>query len=446
MLIPVEAATGFSGGVTGAGLVDGEAEGVVAIVPEGGAAEGLTVPCELTADGGVKRGALVDGQVQGDDAVAAAVVSSREGVGHSGTLGEAVLIPEEAAAGLSDGVAGGAVVDSDDDGVASEDTGNGARSGDRYLGVAVGDEDGVATGVVDNLREILGGEGVGGLLEDDGEEADGAVATVLVGTNQGVVIGSGGGDVVAVPVEAAIGNGEGIANTAAADGEVEGVGAVDIGAATGEGHVMPEVDVTGSHFLNGALGDSQVQRDDAVAAILVATLEGVVDGHRLVQTGVLIPIVVATGGNKDILVVGAVDGESQGVVAIAEHSATGVGLTVLLPHIAVTGNSLGGGAIVHDEVQCNNAVATVAARADEGMVDSGIGSHSEMLIPVEAAASTGDGVTVRGTVDGEYQGVMIDAIDSTARVGVTVPTIALASGSLGGGAREDRQVHTLLYD
>ena len=398
------------------------------------------MPCELTANRGVKRRALVDSQVQGNDAVAAALVSSSKDVGHSGTLGEAVLIPVEAAASLSDGVARAAVVDSNDDGVASEDTRNRARSGDRYLRVAVGDEDGVATGVVHNLRNILAGKHVRGLLEDDGQQADGAVATVLVGTNQGVIIGSSHGDVVAVPVEAAIGNGEGIANTAAADRQVQRVRSVDIGAATGERHVMPDVDVTGSHFLNRALGDSQVQRDDAVAAILVATLEGVVDGHRLVQTGVLIPIVVATGGNKDILMVGAVDGESQCIVAIAEHSATGVGLTVLLPHIAVTGNSLGGGAIVHDEVQCNNAVATVAVDADEGMVDSGIGSHSEMLIPVEAAASTGDGVAVRGTVDGEYQGVMIDAIDSTARVGVTVPTIALASGSLGGGAREDRQV------
>lgn len=44
MLIPVEAATSFSGGVAGGGLDDGEAEGVVAIVPEGGAAEGLPVP------------------------------------------------------------------------------------------------------------------------------------------------------------------------------------------------------------------------------------------------------------------------------------------------------------------------------------------------------------------------------------------------------------------
>ena len=124
MLVPVEAVAGNGGRVARAAMVDGQVQGYHAIaaarVREGmrqvvaaGGDVSMLVPVEAVAGNGgrVARAAMVDGQVQGYHAIAAARV--REGMRQVVAAGGDVsmLVPVEAVAGNSGRVARVAIVD-----------------------------------------------------------------------------------------------------------------------------------------------------------------------------------------------------------------------------------------------------------------------------------------------------------------------------------------------
>ena len=154
------------------------------------------------------------------------------------------------------------------------------------------------------------------------------------------------------------------------DGQHQGVGAADIGAAVGEclAGDLPGVAVAGRHHGGVALVDGQVQGNHAVAAVGIGGGVG-----RLVGRGEVLGTVpdVAVAGLDGIDAGGTmVDGQVEGdhavaAVLVGEDHGIGrvaLGVDIAIPLVAVAGShGLDGGIAVEDgEVEGHHAVAAFA--------------------------------------------------------------------------------------
>ena len=235
MLIPVEGVAGKGGGVSSIAVTDGEVQGhhgvAAADICEsmcerlgrlGDASMLIPVVAVAGKGGGVAGVAVADGEVQGHHGVAAADI--REGMRERlGGLGDIrVLVPVEAVAGESGGVAGVAVSDGEVQ---------------RHHGVA-------AAGIREGMGERLGGlcdirvlvpvegvagegGGVAGIAVTDGEmQGHHGVATQHVGEGVGERLGGFRDVRVLVPIEAVACEGGGVAGTRGQNGQMQRYGAV----------------------------------------------------------------------------------------------------------------------------------------------------------------------------------------------------------------------------
>ena len=348
VLIPVEAVASHGGGVAGVAVVDGEVQGhsavaaILVATDEGvlhflalGEADVL-IPVEGVAGhgGSVAGVAVVDGEGEGDGAVAAGGIATKEGVLHGLALGEAgVLIPTEGVAGHGGGVAQGAVADGEVEGHHAVAAGGvGEREGG-FLGGRLGVGHAVNPGVGVAVVLHVGAQGA---VTDGEVECHHAVATGGVGEREGGFLGGrlGVGHAVNPGVGVAVVLHVGAA-VAVAYGQHQGGGAVAavgvdgiyrIVAADGVGASVPHVAVADVDALLAAVyvgleegRDGDVGRSldgDGLGGLAVAPAHEVVagaggsgEGHR--------GEVVHRGGAADGAH-GLVAGAGDGVLVVVE--------------------------------------------------------------------------------------------------------------------------------
>ena len=190
----------------------------------------------------------MDSEVERDGAVAVPLVASgkevRQGVAGRGEV--SVVVPVEAVAHDGGGVARGAVVDGEVEGEGTVAVPL-VASGEEVRQCVVG---GGEVGVVVPVEAVAhdGGGVANGAVVDGKIQGDGAVATYRVGKEVRQCVGGGGEVGVVVPVKAVAHDGGSVAIGAVVDGEVEGDGAVAAlgrkqivrrGGRGGEGGVVP---------------------------------------------------------------------------------------------------------------------------------------------------------------------------------------------------------------
>ena len=463
VLVPVEALASHGSGVAGGGVVDGEVQrhGAVAAGNVGedvrrgdgrSLGVGHTVPLEAFAShgGGVTGGGVVDGEVQRHGAVAAGDGGEhmRQGLGGGGDAG--VLVPVEALAGRSDGVAGGAVVhgeDQRDDAVTAVGGGEGLTVG--------------ATLGVDAVVPLVavagdGVEGGGDRLLDGEAQRHGAVAAVDIA--EGLRVGTRSGVLDLVPGVADAGGVEEAGGDRLVDGEVhrhgavaaaDGIQGLGVVAAVVIVAAFPDEVVAGGGVDAGlhAVVDGEVQRDDG-AAVVAGDDVGRRHGGRL-GVGAVMPGVAVAGRDGLHAAAGGGDGEQEGDGAVAAVAADGVegrrhggsgGVGAVMPGVAVAGRDgqRGRGGLLDGEGQGDGAVAAVAAR--EGLA---VGTRSTVLdvVPHIAAADALAELVGRGLVDHEVQGHgAVAAVDGLVALGVGTAggVVALSPDVVGaGGVVED---------
>ena len=288
VVVPGEAVASEGGGVPGVAVTDGQmqCDDRVAArdVGEGmrrrnarSLGVGAVVPGEAVASesGGVASVAVTDGQMQRDNRVTTAGVGEGMRRGDGGSLIERLTIPGEAVAGESGGVTGVAVTDGQmqrDNRVTTAGVGEGMRRGDggslierlTIPGEAVASESG----------------GVASVAVTDGQmQRDNRVTTA--GVSESMCRGNSGSHIerLTIPGETVAGESGGVASVAVADGQMEcddGVAARDVGEgmrrrnarSLGVGAVVPGEAVAGE---GGSVPGSgvfhrQTQRHHTVAA------------------------------------------------------------------------------------------------------------------------------------------------------------------------------------
>ena len=121
-------------------------------------------------------------------------------------------------------------------------------------------------------------------------EHDGAVATELVATDEGVASKLRSGHVgVLVPVETSADLSGGVTDGGVVDGKHQSVETIIVGSIAGEGEAMPCEAVASSGVNHRAVPDGQVESHDAVASIDIAANERMGNRLGLVQERILIP-------------------------------------------------------------------------------------------------------------------------------------------------------------
>ena len=160
MLIPVEASANHCRGVTDSGVVNCKDERIIAVIVGTIASESKAMPCVAVASCHLCRGAVVDGKVQHQYAVATVNIAANEVMGVVARGGDAImLVPVEAVTNLSDGVASVAAVDGEEQCIVTQ--GEIARTCERESMpcVAVASSNSVDIG---RLAEVVGDEEVEG--------------------------------------------------------------------------------------------------------------------------------------------------------------------------------------------------------------------------------------------------------------------------------------------
>ena len=310
--VPCEGLAGHHGGVTIRLVVNSEMEHDDTVVSAGTASrdgegrEGVwrigvfdSMPRKRLAGdgGGVAVGIMRDGEVQGDNTVAAVLASAFNGVGriHFGRFRIFDPVPSE---GLEGGD-GGVAVSRMEDRKLQRDRGVATVDGLEMLYMVTGH-------IVDRVvpDELLAGRVAphgGGVVVDDEVHGDHGVAAVLGSEGLPEFAGLRVGD--AVPGEAVAAGGVKLAVDGVVDGEVQGdhrIAAVDVRQRLGivaglrVGGVVPRVGVAvgGGEFGGGVVVDREVERHGRVAT--VNGLEQLRIVARMVIDGVVPLIAVAS--------------------------------------------------------------------------------------------------------------------------------------------------------
>ena len=169
----------------------------------------------------------------------------------------------------------------------------------------------------------------------------------------------------------------------------------------------------------GLVVDRQVQGHDGVAPVLVATDDGVLRGSCW-RLGICLPVPgerFARHG-RGVTIGFVVDGQVQGydgVAAVMVATDNGVlrssrwrlGISLLVPgeRFARHGRSVAVGLVVDRQVQCYDAITTVFVPADNSVLWGSCRRFGVCLaVPGERFARHGRGVTIGFVVDGQVQG------------------------------------------
>ena len=408
-------------GVEAAGNGEGGVEEVATVAVSGVEHVVVTVVAVVGNDLVGAGGGVVDGQVEHVGARAAVSIDVVAGVDTALSLrdGVAVVNPGVAvASSLGEGL-GRALVQGELQGVDTRAVaGVDIVVGDNHRVGGIGVIDVVhAGGLPDEVVALarLDGHDVGGVV--DGQvEGDSAVATGGIG--EGVLCG----EVVDV-IGVAIYPGHAVASNllidtvvAEVDGQMESVNAraavgisvvVVVNRAAGVRGAVPCVAVAGydGGVVAGVAVDGQVQCHDAVAAGGIGELMSQVVAAGS-EAGMLIPVEAVAGHCRGVTRGAVLDSQVQRHHAVAsgcigegvrQAVAAGGEAGVLVPVEAVAshGGGVAGVAVVDGQVQRHGAVAAVGG-GEEVRQCAAAGGEAGVLVPVEAVASHGGGVTCDG--------------------------------------------------